>query len=548
MNIYTEAGTLEFHPPGPGAWSIDAAHFPRPVSRFQAEIHPKGIADGFLECARRYGLLIDGLDFRFVNGFAYSSVIPAPEDEIPARFEAAERVFRDKIWRRDLERWDTEVKPASIKTHRALLAIDPDALSDEELAAYVETCRDNLVKMIRQHHCFNLAAILPVGDFMAHVAAWSSLPLSDYLALSRGAAPESAGEFDEIDDLAKALRDDPEARATLASDAPGAEIIARLRAAKGPVAQALEAYLDFVGYRLLNSLDTGEASAIEVPDALIARIRQALAPEVAHLGVVPEAELARLRKAIPQENRAMFDDLLEEVRTMSRLRDERGFYSDVWAGGVMRRALLAAGARLASAGRIEEPAHLIEASYDEIKDLLGKTGGPSGAELADRAHYRRSHRAEGAPAAIGDPPAPPPPMDALPPDTLRVMTGLGTAVQSLGSPPDTEREPSVVRGIGASPGIYTGPARVIDTPEDLSRLVPGDVLIAAATSDSFNIVLPLVGAIVTNAGGLLSHAAIVGREFGIPSVVGTRNATALITDGMQVTVNGATGEVEYEDG
>ena len=69
------------------------------------------------------------------------------------------------------------------------------------------------------------------------------------------------------------------------------------------------------------------------------------------------------------------------------------------------------------------------------------------------------------------------------------------------------------------------------------------MLVAAATTDSFNIVLPLLGAIVTNAGGLLSHAAIVGREYGIPSVVGTRSATAAIADGSRVTVNGSTGEV-----
>ena len=72
------------------------------------------------------------------------------------------------------------------------------------------------------------------------------------------------------------------------------------------------------------------------------------------------------------------------------------------------------------------------------------------------------------------------------------------------------------------------------------------MLVTAATSDSFNIVLPLLGAIVTNAGGLLSHAAIVGREYCIPSVVGTRNATALIADGTRVTVDGTTGEVRID--
>ena len=134
-------------------------------------------------------------------------------------------------------------------------------------------------------------------------------------------------------------------------------------------------------------------------------------------------------------------------------------------------------------------------------------------------------------------------MDGLPPHVFRVMAAVGAAIQSLGAEPEADRDPAIVKGIGASRGTYSGTARVIGGTEDLSRLERGDVLVASATSDSFNIVLPLIGAIVTNAGGLLSHAAIVGREYGIPSVVGTRNATALIADGASVTVNGTTGEV-----
>ena len=71
----------------------------------------------------------------------------------------------------------------------------------------------------------------------------------------------------------------------------------------------------------------------------------------------------------------------------------------------------------------------------------------------------------------------------------------------------------------------------------------GDVLVTPATTEAFNILLPLLGAIVTDAGGLLSHAAIVSREYGIPGVVGTREGTGLIPDGAQVRVDGDKGEV-----
>lgn len=548
MDTTSPFDSLEFGSPGPGSWSIDVAHFPRPVSRFQTEIHPLGITRGFLDCARRYGLLIDTLDFRFVNGFAYSSVVPAPHEEVPDRFKAAEGVFRDKLWRADLEHWDSEVKPASIETHHALLAVIPEDLSDEDLIDYVERCRENLERMVEQHHTFNLAAMLPVGDFMAHVMQWSDVPMGEVLALTRGAAPESAGIFEEIDELAEAIRQSPSARESLASDEDGATILDRLLKAPDGVGDATKAYLGVVGDRLLNSLDTGQPRAIEVPDALVARIRLAVDGAEQEAAAVPEEEVSKLRDTIPAEHREMFDDLLAEARLMSRLRDERGFYSDVWAGGVMRRALLAAGARLVEKGRLERPEHLVEGSYSEIQDLLRGTGGPSGSELAERARYRQNHRAEEAPAQLGDPPSPPPPLDGLPPDVRRVMLALGTAIASLGTGPETESGPEVLKGIGASPGTYTGTARVMSGPDDLARLKRGDVLVAAATTDSFNIVLPLIGAIVTNAGGLLSHAAIVGREYGIPSVVGTRKATDVIADGMRVTVNGTSGEVTFDAG
>jgi pyruvate,water dikinase len=84
---------------------------------------------------------------------------------------------------------------------------------------------------------------------------------------------------------------------------------------------------------------------------------------------------------------------------------------------------------------------------------------------------------------------------------------------------------------------------VIQGPEEFDRLVEGDVLVTRATSAYFNTVLPLLGAIVTDRGGQLSHAAIVAREYGIPGVVGTRVATTTLPDGGRVRVDGGTGDV-----
>jgi rifampicin phosphotransferase len=217
--------------------------------------------------------------------------------------------------------------------------------------------------------------------------------------------------------------------------------------------------------------------------------------------------------------------------------------SDVWAAGITRRVVLAAGERLTRAGQIQQPAHLIDAGFEEMRALITGADGPSGEELAERFHRRTARTSRDAPPILGPPPAPPPDPSGLPPASARAERAVGIAIHSLFGSSEEAHEERVVRGLPASPGVYEGPARRITDPAEFDRIAEGDVLVTTSTSEAFNILLPLLGGIVTDAGGLLSHAAIVAREYGIPGVVGTREATDLIPDGTRVRVNGEAGEV-----
>jgi pyruvate,water dikinase len=106
-----------------------------------------------------------------------------------------------------------------------------------------------------------------------------------------------------------------------------------------------------------------------------------------------------------------------------------------------------------------------------------------------------------------------------------------------------ENQATVLYGLAASKGVYEGPARRVSGPPEFGRIAKGDVLVTESTTEAFNILLPLLGGVVTDNGGLLSHAAIVSREYGIPGVVGTREATERIADGVLVRVDGDAGEV-----
>ena len=533
---------LRFEPPAPGYWERDAVHFPRPMTRYWQEVHPAAFARGTGDFARFYGMLMGSLGSAYVHGFGYRSMVPVAEEEVPARFQRASEVMQGKLWREQLRDWDERVKPDSIKAHRAVQSVDPAALSDQELVEYLTRCRDHHAAMIAQHMRYTASAVVPTGDFLAHVGDWTDVPPAELLGLMRGTAPVSAGASAELERLIAAFEADAQARELLASDDDPGQVLAALRALDGEAGEAVSGYLDLVGYRLLDGFDISEPYALAMPDALVRAIRIAVAGRDLE-GADVEAAVADIRGKVPEQHRAEFDELLGEARLTYRLRDERGVFSDIWASGLMRRAVLEGGRRVAERGQIHEPVHLIDAGFDEMCSLVADGSGPSADELAARATERTTRDPKAAPRSLGDPPPPPPDASGLPPDVARLMRATGIALGHLFGSSEAEHDEQVLRGLAASPGIYEGPARLIAGPSEFDRIVTGDVLVTQSTTEAFNILLPLLGAIVTDSGGLLSHSAIVAREYGIPGVVGTREATGRIADGVRVRVDGDAGEV-----
>jgi pyruvate,water dikinase len=505
-------------------------------------MHPAPFTRGVAEFTRYYGMLLDTMEMSYVNGIAYRRLVPVTDEQVPERFQRADEVFAGKLWRDQLREWDEAAKPASITAHRELQAVGPDALSDDDLVTYLGRCRDHHAEMIYQHMRFTGAAMLPIGDLLAHLGQWTGVAPSDVLGMMRGAAPVSAGASAELQGLITAITRDSSARELLESDRDPAEVLDALRALDSDVGPAMSAYLDLVGCRLLDGFDISGRYALELPDALLRAIRTSVSGRDTEATDV-EVRIAEIRKQVPDEHRDQFNELLEEARLMYRIRDERGVFSDIWASGIMRRAALAAGRRLAGAGRIHDAEHFVDAGFDEMAALVSGNGGPSADELAERFEYRTTHSAKQAPPYLGDPPQPPPDPSGLPPGPGRVMLATGIALGALFGSSEAAHEENLLRGLAASGGVYEGPARRVSGPADFDRIVQGDVLVTESTTEAFNILLPLLGAIVTDSGGLLSHSAIVAREYGIPGVVGTRDATERIPDGTLVRVDGDAGEV-----
>lgn len=556
---------VKFEAPGPGSWELETAHTHRPGSRYSTELFIEGLKAGFSEGAARYGLMIETMRPVSIHGFLYSQLVPfgAPAGATGAppplflmklmtrlhpgirrRLNVSKQALEGKRWREDLRYWDEVEKPAAIHAHLALQAVEPTTLPTAELEKHLVACRDHLVAMARLHHLYNVAHILPVGDFLIHAQRWTGKSAGELARLFKGDSPLSAQlATQETPALIQALRADAAARELLFSNTPAKQVLEQLTAMPGAVGEQMRTYLEWVGYRSLG-YDLSDQYALEVPEALVNGIRGAVTGRTRTEGASDTRLLEQVREAVPEAHRQQFDELFAEARLVYRLRDERNTYSDGWALGLTRRAVLAVGARLKELGRLTDAELAIDASHDELLGLLRAANHPTSEELQKRAQWRKTKTHADVPPWLGAPPSPPPPMDFLPPAALRVNNAIMFYMQGVFDTPPAQTTETSVRGLPVSPGIYEGIARIVKEQTDLGRIQKGDVLVAATTSPYFNVVLPLLGAIVTDRGGQLCHAAIVTREYGIPGIVGTREATKVVRDGARVRVNGTTGELQ----
>jgi len=230
--------------------------------------------------------------------------------------------------------------------------------------------------------------------------------------------------------------------------------------------------------------------------------------------------------------------------------------------GLCRRGILEAGRRLSEYGIIFKPEHLCVATKREALSLLrGDLGllGVSGAEkssldlptpreLERRFEYIHSADPNLIPRALGTPPPPPDPMQ-LPPNIRRTMAALDTGLlkgvwdERQDGVNAAELGSHAVQGVPASMGITEGPVCLILKDGDLQKVKKGDIVVTYSCSASFNIVIALCAGICTDYGGMLSHAAIVAREYGIPAVVGTQEATSKFKNGDVVRIDTSTSTV-----
>jgi pyruvate,water dikinase len=192
------------------------------------------------------------------------------------------------------------------------------------------------------------------------------------------------------------------------------------------------------------------------------------------------------------------------------------------------------GRRLCNQGVVCSP---VDVFYLTLEEALTALKDGSTKSLNDSVSQRRNERDKNSKLI------PPAYLGTVPEDGPAATVPESQAM--LGPTPDfnAEQEPSVLRGTGGAAGSITGPAKVVRSPDEFGKIRPGDILVCTSTSPTWTPLFGTIAALVSDSGGVLSHTAIVAREYGLPAVVGVRNGTRRITDGQIITVDGDKGLV-----
>jgi rifampicin phosphotransferase len=329
--------------------------------------------------------------------------------------------------------------------------------------------------------------------------------------------------------IARRVRDDPPSRAVLADHAP-AELSADFRRGALPemLQRELETFLAKYGHRAIAEIDLGLPRWSEDPSHLLGAIANyqrldaaALAPDAQFSRGAREAEatIASLLSRVHGPRRFLARRLLHRVRALAGAREAPKFHVvRIFAQG---RAILApVGVALADAGRIAAPDDIWFLTLPDARRAVA--GEDMHAQVAERrAEYRREERRRHIP---------------------RVLLSDGTDAEAAFVSAATD---GAIRGTPASPGSARGIAHVMLSPAG-ARLEPGEVLVAPATDPGWTPLFLTASALVMEMGGMMSHGAVVAREYGIPAVVGVPEATTRITTGEHIVVDGSAGTVALE--
>jgi len=526
-----------------GFWVWEKLHCPRPVAPLEQELLVQGCAQGFNRSMAEFDAVIS-LGARFVNNYFYVSFVP--EDTGTETREARLARCESKVAElmpRIGALWETEWLPAMLPGLEKARGTDFAKLGDDELLRLFEEMRKDVIDRWAVHGLINYSfyAAGLFADFYRE-ALQPENESEGYEALQGfpSIALESSRGLWRLSRLARSNSD----LRRLFEDSEPAQLAARLgatEAGRGFMVE-LRSYLDEYGWRTDSTMELMKQSWWENPGIALNAIQGYInigdegGPDSQYkLAVRHREELlegARRRLANEPAKLARFNELYETASCFTPVAEDHNHYIDQMGNVVMRYPALEIGRRLVAKGTLANAEDVFFLFLPEIQ--AGRHGVDQRAIASERRRDLEHWGKVVPPPVLGEPA--PPSGDPVEDLLLRFF----------GTPVEPSTDPSVITGTAASPGTARGPAKVVRDLAEASKVSPGDILVCEMTLPPWTPLFATISAVVADTGGILSHCAIVAREYRLPCVVGTAVGTALIKDGMTLTVDGSKGIVRIE--
>jgi pyruvate,water dikinase len=483
--------------------------------------------------------LISGPFLTTVNGYGYSRAnFPLPREELPQTLLAIARWFRWFL-SHGVDYWQEEGLPAYLATIAHWRAVDPATAGDAELLRGVrELAVADAVYWFPAAIAIGMAKISDsmLDTFLRLMAPERNLRSALFL---RGFPSKTLEAEAELDAIARRARESEELREYVFAT-PAEHLLDVLpdTPAGRRLRDDLEHYFARYGHQIYN-LDFVAPTLVEAPLPVLLALK-ALVREPGVDAPARQAAMARERDRLVEETGRSFDPLRRFVfrrlvRWAQRLapyREDALFYLGA-AWPLLRRFALELGQRLAEAGSLGTADDVFFLESEELEmAITARAVGETRPDLVRLSRDRRALREE---QRRLHPPA------AVPP-----TAGLQWGPIDLSSRETQRRnlaDATTLQGFAVSPGRVTAPASVIHSPADFGQMEPGTILVCPTTTPAWTPLFAQARGLVTDIGGILAHGSIVAREYGIPAVMGTGNATQRITSGQEITVDGSAGTV-----
>ncbi|HKP18288.1 MAG TPA: PEP-utilizing enzyme [Gaiellaceae bacterium] len=544
-------------------WVLDDLHCPNPLSPLFFDL-----GGWWLTCDhmfRRFAtpFAADWIA-KNVNGYLYTAAIPAdpsvrPEaNEFQARY--APRVPHDPEYGAKmgaylgfvlphyagnfLDWWRDRLRPEIERNFAYLDGYDTDNASLVELAVLFEDALDVHDRHWKIHWMLNFAqfsATMALNGTVAEVKGEA-----DQALLGRLQSSIEDRNWDSIEALwqmKEEIKGDDDLRAAFQGDT-AAEVLRALEGSergKRFLDERLSPYRQEFGYKAIWSHEFSFPTWKENPAPVVEAVRGYLETDYDYPAAIQAVrdDLAsaqeELFEGVPDgEGKDKLRQALELSLRMNPLTPDHHFFIDQGTNARVRIAAIAIGRKLVEAGALDDAEDVVYLRYNELRLLAAS---PDAFDARTLVSDRRDEREQQA--------------------LVRPPQWIGTASDEAlafpywslwGFPEKFHRPPpekiDEVHGLGASPGVVEGVARSVASLDEFDQVKEGEVLVCQMTNPAWVVLFTKISGLVTDAGGVAAHPAVVAREFGIPAVVGTSVATDRIKTGDRVRVNGTSGVVE----